>query len=74
MSCVVCVVCPFAGHGDGKLKYPRHSPNQETQIPEYIAVQIQIESLISFECSEAFEFLKFDRFQVQPVARKSQFK
>jgi len=32
-----------------KMHHPRHPLNQQTQIPSYLVVQIQIENLVLFE-------------------------
>jgi len=37
--------------------FPKNPPNRETQVPQYLAVQIQIEILLEFECvPRHFEF------------------
>ena len=40
-----------------KCRISKNPPNRETQVPQYLAVQIQIEILLEFECvPRHFEF------------------
>ena len=49
------------------MLHPKNSPNRRTQIPRYLAVQIQIEILVVFRiCTKEFEF--FDSVDFRGIA------